>query len=498
MRAEAIREKLDGLVNPLLVKEMYQSLHNRKFLAALWLMLGCSLVTYVTVYAGSGEEPCGDNMFGVFAFFMYVACVFVLPFLAFSNLEEEVKSRTIELVHITRMTARKHVRGRLLASLVKIGLIFSMVGPFAVAAFLFKGIGVFPIIFTLCLILLTSVVGCAIGIFFAALTSITQMRHVAKGLFILILLVSIFLPFTVVNAFSPFGRGFGGGGLAGAWVIEALFSFGAVLILAVLAVWFLCAAAANTLTFEANKCSSRTKFIVLVAVAVSWAMVVLPFVTLGEPLPEQAPAIFGTVAAIPLLVCGLFWLLAPDRVPYRFQRKFKRRSIAYQALMFPLTDGTGSTTAFLFIAFGLVFIGQLLLLLFPDPEWRAGTASPVVLCAAYALFFSALTHGIVRLFPERFRTPKALKGAFLILLALNFIVPAVWAFASRTNRLPKPSPVTGLFPLVHFMAIARASSREYNDPRLLFDLFVPLTVGLIYHITAMARRFGRYMGGQYK
>jgi len=496
MLSEATRDKLDGLVNPLLVKEMYQSLHNKKFLTALWLMLGCSLVAYVTIFAGSRGKACGDSMFAVFSILMYIGCVFVLPYLAFSNLSEEVKNRTIELVHITRMNSRKHVRGRLLASLVKTGLIFSTIGPFAVAAFLFKGIGIAPIIVILCAILLASMLACSVGIFFAALTSQKQMRSIARGLFVLLLVWTLFLPFSVVGAlYSTVFRGGGGwGGAPTGWLLEALAVLGASTAITFLWVWFFCAASANILTFEADKCPAGTKSILLAIIAATCIGFSLP-AFFGSGIDDEIIFGFAICTSIPVMICGSFWLTGPNRVAYRFQKKFKKRDPTYQAWLFPFMDGAGSSALYMFIAFGLILAGTLFMLLLPGGDFEEDMLFPLVICIVYPLFFSAVSRGIVRLLPTRFRTVKILRGVFLGLIAVNLIVPIIFAVAIDFDRPPKPSPLTGLFPLIHLISLGRASG--YGLLKLLFDLAVPALIGVTVHLVIMARHFGRYMNGEY-
>ena len=490
MLSDVMRDRLDGLANPLLVKEMYQSLHNKKFLTALWLMLGCSLVAYVAIFAGSEGEACGDTMFGVFAFVMYIGCVFVLPYLAFANLSEEVKSRTLELVHITKMNSRKHVRGRLLASLVKIGLVFSTIGPFAAAAFLFKGIGVGAVLILLSFILLLSVFVCSLGIFFAALTSQKQMSSLARGLFVILLIGAVFLPFSVFDEFRFFERMFSSSGS----LIDALIGLAGTSITTVLSVWFLCAASANILTFEADKCSAKTKFILLIIIVAQCFTFSLP-AFIGMPIDKGNVIAFAIFASIPVMVCGSFWLTGPSRVAYRFQKKFKKRGPAYQARTFPFTDGAGSSALYLFIAFGFILVGTVFMFALSGEDWEEGILFPIVICSAYPLFYSALSRGIVRLLAEKRRTIKMLRGVLLGLLALNFIVPILLGVAGGFFRSPDPSPVTGLFPLVHLVCMADESG--YGLPRLLVDLAVPVFVGVAVHLIIMARHFGRYMNGAY-
>jgi hypothetical protein len=487
MLSERTRDLLDGLPNPLLVRGMYQSLHSRKFISALWLLLGCSLVAYAVVFAAAGGEPCGGQMAAVFIFFIYVTGAVVLPFLAFSNLHEEVKSRTLELIHITRMNARKQVRGRMLASAVKIGLLFSVMGPFAVAAFLFKGEGaaVEVILSMLYVTLLLSVLACAGGVFAASLTSVRELRGIAKLGFGLLLVFSFFLPFGILDepfflSSTPSSSG---------WLAELLIVLGICTVMAALFVWFLCAAAANLLTFEADKCSSRTKGVALIIVAALWLCIFSAGLYFGD-MDDEVMTFFAGASSLFISGCCAFWLTAKPRVAARHRKRFRRFGSVYKALMFPLADGAGSTAVYMGLAFCGILIGFIALLMTPG----ADTPDDEVLYAlipapVYVLCFCALAHGVTRLAPRRWRTAKAVRGVFLALVALNLVIFVVWSIASKGRLDVASNPATGLFPFVYLASI------EYShEPWLVFsDLAIPALVGFTYHLFASVRHFTRYM-----
>lgn len=488
MLSDAMRDRFDGLANPLLIKEMYQSLHSWKFLVALWLMLGCSLTTYVTVFSGSEGETCGDKMFWVFAFFMYVACVFVLPYLAFANLSEEVKSGTIELIHITRMNSRKHVRGRLLASVAKIGLVFSMIGPFAVAAFLFKGIDVVSIVMVLILTLFFSVLACSIAVFFGALTVHKQMQSIARILFILLLIYGVIMPFSVFGGLR-FTRGFGSPDLSELSVVLA-----AYVVITMLLVWFFSAAAANILTFDADKCSAKTKFVLLLIVAALCAIFCTPLY-FGQTLDGENILIFASFASVAVLVCGSFWLTLPNRVASRFQKRFRTRSLAYRAVIFPLMDGAGSSALYMFVVYGSICLIALLMYSVGGGGWEEETLFPVLMCMVYAFFLSAVSFGTLRLLPRKFRKTMALRGVFLGLVVANLVISILLGVAVGYRRMPEPSLLTGFFPIVHLMSMERATSYSMID--LIVDLGGPAVIGITVHVILILRHFRRYTSGVY-
>jgi hypothetical protein len=496
MLSEETRDRLDGLVNPLLVRGMYQSLHSRGFVAALWLLLGCSLVAYAVVFAVADGKPCGGAMAGVFVFLMYVAGAVVLPYLAFSNLNGEVKTGTLELIHITRLNARKQVRGRMLASAVKIGLLFSVMGPFAVAAFLFKGEGaaVELILTLLYVVLLYSLLVCAIGIFFAALTSVPALRVLARLVFCLFLLLSFLWSFNLVGGLGAIWMMGGTGGVTP--TAGLLFGLAIHTVTTLLLVWFLCAASANLLTFEADKCSSRTKGIALVIVGVWWISFVAGTLWAGGSATGPAFA-FAIISSLFVSVCCAFWLTGRPRVAARHVKRFRRFGTAYKRAMFPLVDGPGSTASYMGLAFLGIVTGTVLLSAAggPNPPDTQAIFYPLLLFPIYVLFYCTLARGVARLAPERFRTPTLVRGAFLGLVVLNFVIFVIWAIVAQGDIDDvSANPLSGLFPFIYLCSLI-----DSHEPWGMFaDLAIPALVGITYHLFAFARQYGRYhVHGQY-
>ena len=490
MRTTTLRDRLDGLTNPLLVKEMYQSLHSRKFLMALWVVLGAALLTYVLAYEASDGKPCGDLMFGWFLGIMYLAGAVVLPFLAFANLYEEMRGRTVELVHITKMTSRKHVRGRWLASAAKVVLLFSVMGPFAVAAFLFRGIGVLPILFFLFLTLVLSLSACTVAIFFASVTAVKPLRSLARLLFYLALIGGVIFPLSQafgIRGFFPFR--------SGDW--KELGSALAVLTVnGVFVMWLLGAAAANILTFEADKCSSRTKAVLLL-----WLGALVPCGALISLIADgrvHAEALaLSTMQASPiLLACGVFWLTGPARVAQRIQNKLERRGGLYRLIMFPFVDGAGSSALYLLLVTGALCAILLATMSSTGSfdDWKRVLVMLVAFCVIYPFFYAALARGVVRLLPRKRRTANWVRGVLLCLIAVNLLV-VIWSAAAGVDFDDVgASPVVALFPIVYVGRLAR----DWPGFGALFgELAIPALVGLGYHALAMVRHFERYVSGVY-
>lgn len=490
-----IKNRVDGLANPILVKEMYQSVHSKKFLVAMWLLLVASLFTYVLVYMDAGAGgTCGDTMFGTFSVFTYLMSLCVLPYLAFSTLHEEIKGRTIELIHITRMDSRRHVRGRFLASVVKLGLLFSILAPFTVAAFLFKGVAVETILIVLYIFFCSSLVACAVGIFFGSLTSVDRLQTVARWTYLVLLAFTLFGgPYVVGVGFMAGPMGFSFTAFRG----EILIGLGLYTLFVLLGVWFLCAAAANLLTFEADKSSGRTK---LILVFIALAALAVPFTSLllgGTPDIEVILAVV-ILPAVFLALCSFLWLTDKERVSRRRQKKLEKHGILYRLIFYPFTDGPGSSAVFLALICLLMAFSALLLL--QDSGHRAGTIAdarqyilyPVVVVFVYALFFSALTWIIARMLPARMRTATARRVIILSLVVLNCIVGVLVVVATGFGQAELRNPLTSLFPMLYLLML--------DDPNFAGaygDLAIPALVGMIVHGRLLFGHLRRYLRGDY-
>ncbi len=490
-----IKDRADRLANPLLVKEMYQSVHSRKFLAALWLLLGGALFTYVMVYvSGSHTGECGGHMFVVFGILTYVMALCILPYLGFSNLYQEVKGRTIELVHITAISSSRQVRGRLLASLVKVGLLYAVVGPFAVAAFLFKGVGIEMIGFVLALILIFSVPACALAIWFGALTSSKHVRTIARWGYVLVVIGTLFYGLGFAQAVT-FGFSMGGGpDLEG-----MLVALGASALISLLVAWFLCASAANVLTFEADKCSGKTKLVLLLTVAAGYATPIVIDLLIGAAIDEEVIVVLGFLASNIAALWCIFWAADRRRVARSLERRLERRGLLYRLGLFPFVDGPGSGLAYTALAFGVILAGTAALVWRDNWDWQLTYLVPPLMGFVYVLFFMALTRIVVRLLPVRWRTALTRRVTAVALVIVNLLVSAL-VLAGTPSRAwwdeAGHNPLFALSPLLYMRAAGEPLLDDYN-PAYLLPLLLPLTVGLGVCLVVGIRHFGRYMRGDY-
>jgi hypothetical protein len=485
------RDTLDRLVNPLLVKEMYQSLHSHRFVAALWILLGCCLAAFAVVTASHAVDydnpvarQCGDDLYAGFAVFLFLASAGVLPLLAFFNLREEITSGTFELVRITSIDARRYVRGRIYASLVKALVVFAVVGPFAASAFLYKRIGVVTILVALAAKFLYCVLACSVAVFLASLTSISGLRIVA-----------------VVAALAVVGGGVAAGFAAGE-AIEDLDSSpvrarevvvaATMAVLVLVAVWFFAAASANILTFPADKTSNQTKLATLAMVGVVWLACCIGTV-IARASSAVSAAIFVGLGVVFLSLMSLLWLVGPTRLAVRHRKRLSRASTLRRLAFFPFADGPGSSAVFLAAGVVAVAIGGGVLASFAadtSDSARAGEVFAILIqFPIYALYLSALARLVASRLPKRLQSTRTAGVCLLAIIAFNLLVPVTWFVATAGRIRPAANLLTAPFPILYMMGWS------YRGPEdiLLYHLAIPAVIGIGYFGVAFIRQIDAYL-----
>jgi len=467
-----LKDRLERLANPIVLKEMYQSLHSKKFLAALWLLLLVALYAYTTIYVSSAGGECGDDMFFAFTAFTYIMGVCLLPYLGFSTLLQEIRGRTIELVNITTLTSNQQVRGRLFASLVRLILLYTILGPFAVTAFLLRGIGVQTIFFVLYSVFILSVVACAVGIFFGALTSVKRVGTIARWGYLAVIAASLFSMSMWLQI------GMVGGTLWNVSLdVETLVGMGLLSVLALLAAWLLLAAAANVLTFEADKCWGQTKFIVLLIVLVACGYPWVVWFSLRRSMSASSDLLFFAqfTAALLLGLTGFFWITETGRVSQRWRKRLEGRGTLSRLVAYPWLDGAGSSAIFLLLPAG-VMVGSLMLV----NAWISldmDVYVPAVTSVTYLLFFGALGRGAVRLLPRRLRAPWLVRVFTFGFVGLSMMGAILLLSYGVPDDLP--AVLSGLSPVLYVNQFAEGGA----DPWV--PLVLPLLVGCSYHLGAV-------------
>lgn len=172
-------ERLDGWVNPIVVKEVRQALRGKHFMIGFWLTLVAATVVGVTVILTAHVESFGNGEGMGQAFFVAIfaclsgAVIGLVPFSAFLAMGAEWEENTYDLLVISNLRPLQIVLGKLLSAAIQTVLYFSAFGPFLVFAFLMQGVDLLAV----GVVLLVAFVGSlALSSIALCLSSLTRVR----------------------------------------------------------------------------------------------------------------------------------------------------------------------------------------------------------------------------------------------------------------------------------------------------------------------------------
>jgi len=480
-----VGRRMDNLLNPIMAKEMYQSVHSRAFMISFWLLSGIALLIYLSAWNSRGNDI-GAGMFAGFSVLMAFMGMILLPLGAFFGLRKEITTRTLELVQITGINARRLARGRMLAVSARLVLLCSMLAPFAALSYLFGGIDVLEIAAITYTLMLGSLLMCALGVWCASLSVYPRLRHFSRFAFPFLMLSSpIFLPVfgSSVFFFSEFADLFD---MGGHWT-EMLMALGLMTTLCALLIMFLLAGAANALTFPQNRSSARAKFLALLIVLTPLVFLILKqMVSGGGHFDEEICFTICLCNCIFLFPCALVWITAAP------QARRKRGTRGLVARLLP--DGPTATIGYLLLTVAALFALCAALLTV------GGSASEndfiIVICIlaitlTYIIYPTAVAWIVTQWLPARLRTPTTRRGVLLLFIIANLLLFAVLFAASQGDWDPPESlaSLTVFFPVLYGFHIAGRYGFEIEE--VIVHMGGPCLLGLVYYTGRALRALNR-------
>ncbi|HTU21891.1 MAG TPA: hypothetical protein VMG10_27885, partial [Gemmataceae bacterium] len=175
MKSAGFLDRLDDLLNPIVVKELRQAVKSRIVMAALILFLLLQLAILLLSLSFDerrGVEPttlhAGRQIFLVLQGILLGTCMLLVPAYAGIRLAAEHSDTNVDLLFISTLRPFGIIAGKLQASIVLILLIFSACAPFMTFTYLLRGIDIPSIILVLALDFLVVLVGTQGAIFLGA------------------------------------------------------------------------------------------------------------------------------------------------------------------------------------------------------------------------------------------------------------------------------------------------------------------------------------------
>ncbi|PKL49934.1 MAG: hypothetical protein CVV42_04550 [Candidatus Riflebacteria bacterium HGW-Riflebacteria-2] len=187
-------ERLDGWVNPIIVKELRQIVRGKFFWGVLILFLGfqcvvlsLSLADQHTHYSNAGQETL-MFLFGV----LFLASFAIIPIYSGFRFSRERSEGSDELLFITTITPQTIIRGKFAAAFIVVLLINSAFAPFMSMTFFLSGVDLWATFIMIGLGLMVSAVGTMFQICVGSLSREGSSMYIFRGAGLLFQVVMFF------------------------------------------------------------------------------------------------------------------------------------------------------------------------------------------------------------------------------------------------------------------------------------------------------------------
>lgn len=175
-------------INPIVVKEVRQSLKSKQFTVSFGLTLiaavGWTLIAISLMVPRVFFMPGGVQLLSGYFCILSLPLMVVIPFSAFRSLTSETEDSTFELLSISALSASQIVHGKMASACLQIVLYLSALAPCIVLTYLLRGVSLFSILFLLGLTVVFSICETAVALLLAA---ISRTRLVQNGVAVIAL-----------------------------------------------------------------------------------------------------------------------------------------------------------------------------------------------------------------------------------------------------------------------------------------------------------------------
>ena len=409
---------LDDLWNPILVKEVRQSLRGRLFRMSFMGTLVLAALACTTIIMSMGSNISETEARGyVTSMLLCMGCALwaVVPFATFQSMGSEWEENAYDLLILSDIRPRRIVRGKLLSASVQ-GLLFvAAFLPFLILSFLLQGVDLLSLLFLVTTSILLSGALSAVALFLSTLTS----KRFAR------IMLLVVLGFLIFGAF----------GMAGSFSAELLrrpgslrdrdFWFGTYYAVAIISLVSLVVyvSAANMLSHSEENRSTTLRI-------VSWIVPLILAIPCFEMGDAELVTIIGSVAIAWLTIVAIFFTTEEERLGRRVAT-FVPRSPIMGLLASPFLPGGGRgflqfLLQILFVM-GATIVGHILLLK-PGGSLLDEGLGGLVVFAAFAICWVGLPSALFSPYTQRPNLRMAARVSIPLFGFLLGFLPALIGF----------------------------------------------------------------------
>ncbi len=143
-----IISRIDDFINPIVVKEVRQSINGRTMMGTTMLFLTVQLVVLAIFFLDSKRlAGKGDDLFVWILGILLYACVFGVATTASMRFSRECAKNSMDLMYTTVIKPYKIISGKVFSAMVMVIYLFSMSVPFLCVAYFLRGISIPVVVF---------------------------------------------------------------------------------------------------------------------------------------------------------------------------------------------------------------------------------------------------------------------------------------------------------------------------------------------------------------
>ena len=203
-----IKDRSDKF-NPILIKELVQGMRTKSFVGVFIITQVIMLLVTLSLV---GQGQFGNNREGsTMMFWAALALPFLLlqPMIAVDSVNSEIRSKTMEMLYLSRLSASRIVLGKYYSQLVQIVLLAVTIFPYIVMRYFAGGINPLQEIVAFIMILLTSALMISFSVASSSFAVKNEKSHRARVTGLMILYIFAFT--SILGGMSAyFFSGFGG------------------------------------------------------------------------------------------------------------------------------------------------------------------------------------------------------------------------------------------------------------------------------------------------
>lgn len=189
-------------LSPMLVKELRQGLRAKTFVTVFLSLQIILLIILLTATASTSSSSAGPIISGFIFSFFAIAVLIVQPLRGIGALSSEVRGNTLDMIVLTRLSAKRIVRGKWFAIVSQSALIFATIVPYLIFRYFFGKMNLLGEVVLLVMIFFTSM----------AFTAVTVGLSGSSSVILRALLPIVAIPIITYSALVfVFSGGFFGG-----------------------------------------------------------------------------------------------------------------------------------------------------------------------------------------------------------------------------------------------------------------------------------------------